>query len=363
MYKYNRAKRLVVYGEWAPKGKKHHLLNGIIGKWEKGIVQVGHGTIGDSIYSGSSQTIEAWGLLLEKDKLEMFTSEWRQQTVRLHEIWETLDQIMEPDLIRFKTDWWPKKADPIVGENGYEQANFYVSSSLNPQLKNLFDTPHPDIEDDIIKLWRQQLSGEKKYETCRFISLIKDSSFDECNDMFKNLPKVEPFLAKLKTFYEDMAYEDGYLLKKEGDQMFGYVIPKSENQISHSEVEVLVKNDISQKATLLKNKRNLKGSKFLNGIMFKIEENPDDNLKNAWPGDYMETINDILSSSIRNNNKQDWFYDVNEACYGIAANFTITNYLMSGYSRLKYDFDIPYLIWKGGWEYKIIDNTCYILRK
>ncbi len=369
MTRNNICNSLIVYGSWAPGGKNHHLVQDLPGDWKKGIMLAGNGSSGDNLYPGENIKIESWIIKFSDCLAEMFTEEWEAQKVMLFDRWTELDAKMGRDLGRDQRSWWPKKVkwwhkenEPIRGKNGQQVINVYLPIQNFSHLKNLYDTPRPEDEKDIKKLWLQQLSGEKKYEVHQFISLIKDFTFPECREMFSTLPNIDPFLSKLSNLYNDMAYDSGYLLKQTNEGFHLYAIPIPEHVISSDEAIEIVKKDLQQKSNILEINGNNTKSALLKKVDFEVGKPPEIESNNYETEDAFEEVNELINEPSYNL-KDHWKYCLSEACYGIASNYAVRDFLMSDFYKINYDFNIPYQLWKGGWKYELHKATCYIFIK
>jgi len=361
MSKNNICRSLIVYGSCSPGSENHGLVSHLPGTWIKGKILVGDMSTGDTIFPGEDKETEAWVLQFSDCKADMFTPEWDKQEQMLFERWTELDVKMGPGLGRDQRSWWPEGQEPIPGKNGQQVVNIYLPVRNFSHLENPLDTPAPG-EDDVKKLWLQQLKGEKKYEDDLFIALIKDSTLEECKELFGGLPGIQPFIEKLSVFYNDMAYESGYLLKQTETGFYLYAIPKPEHEISSAEAEALVKKNLEQKSVILKKEEYESEAGLLENLDFKFENVPETDMEDYEAANAFEQANDLVSESSYNLNDH-WKYCLAEACYGIAATNVITGYLMSSFYDIEYDFEVPYQLWKGGWEYEVHENTCYVYKK
>ncbi|RZS93573.1 hypothetical protein [Aquimarina brevivitae] len=369
MTKNNYCNSLIVYGSWAPGGKNHFLVEDLPGAWKKGVILAGHGSKGDDLHPGEAVKIEAWIIEFADCTAPLFSEEWEKQKVLLYERWTALDTKMGMHLVRTAHSWWPKKAKwwhkeikPIRGENGQQVVNMYVPIENFQYLKNLNDSPSPEDEDDIKKLWLQQCSGEKNYDTCQFISLIKDCTLQECKEMFSKLPNIDLFLDKLSNLYQDMAYNTGYLLKQTDDEFYLYVTPRPEQKINSTQASSLVKREINQRCLLLEGQGLHKEADLLKNVTITIGEPPKATSSTKHTEDAYEMATEIIQDATYTLN-EDWQYYLLEACYGITANYEVRDYLMGDFYGIDYDFSSNYKLWKGGWHYSIHENTCYLFQE
>jgi len=357
----NICNSLIVYGSWSPGGENHHLVKALPGTWKKGKMLVGGKTIGDDLHSGENKQVDAWILKFSDCTAKMFTPEWEEQKRMLFERWTQLDIKMGSKLERNLGDWWPEGKELIRGKNGHLVVNMYVPLQNFPYLKNMNDTPGPEDENDVRKLWQQQLKGEKKYDDSEFIALIKDSTLEECKEAFNELPDIKSFINRLSIFYNDLAYDSGYLLKQTDDGFYLYAIPRPEQEISSLQASMLVKNDLEQKSSLLKNHGFTSGSELLINVDFKISSPPEEDSENDKTTEALEEARELIRESSYDL-KDHWKYCLAEACYGISASYAVADYLMSDFYEITYNFDLPYQLWKGGWDYEIHENTCFIFK-
>lgn len=361
MTRNNVCNSLIVYGSWCPGGENYHVVSDLPGEWRKGFILVGGHSKGDDIYSGEDMQIEAWIIQFSDGTAEMFTEEWEAQKRILFERWNQLDIEVGTELERDQTSWWPEGEKPIRGNDSQQVVNVYLPRKNFDYLKNIKDTPHPEDEYDSKKLWFQQLSGQKKYDDHEFIALIKDFTCQECQEMFATLPSVKPFLDKLSLLYQDMAYESGYLLKQTEEGFYLYAIPRPEHAITSTQAVDLVQKDIQQKCSLLEQHEALSDAELLRKVTFQIGTPPEDESDNYETEEALEEVNEMINEPSYSL-KDHWKYCLLEACYGIAANYAVRDFLMCSFYDIKYDFTIPYDLWKGGWSYKIHDTVCYIVK-
>ncbi len=362
MTRNNVCNSLIVYGSWSPGGENHYLVSELPGEWKKGIMLVGGDSKRDDIQPGENKKTEAWIIEFSDCSAEMFTKEWEAQKLSLFDRWTELDIKMGSELERDQRSWWPEGQEPIRGKNGQLVVNVYLPIKNFSHLEKLYDTPRPEDENDIKKLWLQQLSGEKRYENHQFISLIKDFTFPECKEMFNKLPNIGSFLGKLSDLYDDMAYVSGYLLKQTNEGFYLYSVPKPEHVISSDQAVDIVKKDLQQKWAVLESKGNNTESALLKKVDFKVEKPPQFESNNYDTEGAFEEVNELINDSSYSLGDH-WKYCLSEACYGIASNYAVRDFLMSDFYKINYDFDIPYQLWKGGWNYELHEATCYIFKK
>jgi hypothetical protein len=360
MAKNNICKSLIVYGSWQPGGKNHSLVEHLPGEWQKGRMLVGAGSDGDDIYPGEDRLIDAWILKFSDCSAELFSPEWEEEKKMLFERWENLDKSMGAGLERDQRSWWPTGQEPISGANGQLVVNIYLPVKNFTHLKQVTDSPHPDDEYDLKKLWKQQLDGEKEYDEYEFIALIKDARLEECIALFKGLPGIEPFIDKLTALYQDMAYETGYLLKQETDGFYLYAFPKPEQEITAREAEDLVKKDLKQKSAILEENGESDKADALRNVQVQVASFPEGEQEYEGAFEALDEVNELIDDSKQLN--EHWEYCLAEACYGIAANEILSNYLMASWHEIAYNFDIPYRLWLGGWSYNIYGSTVFIFK-
>ncbi|NOQ73553.1 MAG: hypothetical protein GQ574_16225 [Crocinitomix sp.] len=358
MTRNNLCNSIIVYGSWAPGGVNHHLVNGLPGEWRKGQILTNSGSSGDNLFPGEHKSIEAWILKFSDYNAEMFSPEWEKQQLSLFERWEELDRKMGAKMSRSQTSWWPELDETVRGQHGQQVVNIYLPMKNYPYLKDVLDSPHPSDENDVGKLWKQQLRGDKKYDSSVYIGLIKDATLEECIAYFVQLPKITPFLQRLMRFYTDMASDSGYLLRQDGDAFHLYALPKTEHQITATEAEKLVKKDIEQKTVILERKGDKFEGKLLRSVNYKVEKIPNEEQDFEGASGVLIEFNEWIEDSIELNHH--WEYCLSEACYGIGANYVISQYLMAHLYPINFDFNLPYQLWKGGWEYGIYEKTCFI---
>jgi hypothetical protein len=158
-----------------------------------------------------------------------------------------------------------------------------------------------------------------------------------------------------------MAYSNGYLLKQTNEGFYLYAVPKPEHAISSNQAIEIVTKDIQQKYSIMENRGHKTESTLLKKIDFEVGKYPETNSENHETEDAFDEVNELINASSYNL-KDHWKYCLSEACYGIAANYAVRDFLMSDFYGINYNFDLPYQLWKGGWKYKIHETTCYVLK-
>lgn len=358
MVQNNLCSSLIVYGSYAPGGTKHHLVSDLPGEWEKGFILGGRSTEGDQIYPGEELQVEAWLIKFEDCKALMFSEERFGQDIKLYNRWQQLDSAMDPHMGRTQRSWWPEASEPIRGKNGQQVVNIYLPIRIYPHLKSVLDSPHPEDRLNTKKLWSQQRRREKKYDPCEFTSLIKDATLEECIEMFDGLEGADSFLANLRKLFSDMAYDSGYLLKQEGKVTWFYALPKPEHLLNREEAEALIRMDIEQKAAFLEGEGQQSRAEQLRELEYSFKDLPDSDGKYGQKQLALIEANELLQDTMKMQD-HDWLC-IREACYGIASNYTLPDYLLQSFSDATCNFEIPYRIWKGGYSYEIHANYCYI---
>lgn len=162
-------KTLITYGSYSPGGNKHHLLSDLPGEWVKGKL-VAESIAVDVIGPSERDIIEAWKIEFSDCHAEMFTPEWDTQRELLYNRWRDLDQRFGTGWGRGSMRWWPKDAEPVVGQNGMIVVNVYLPLKYFPYLKSV-EEPLKPFGQEVLDIWvgfispsRQGSYFEERYD-------------------------------------------------------------------------------------------------------------------------------------------------------------------------------------------------------
>ena len=359
----NLCRSLIVYGSYIPGGKNHNQLSDLPGEWLKGKILGCCQVSPDDLALGKTE-IEAWVLHFSDCQAQMFTPEWDLQKRRLHQRWTTLDQRMGESWARYSMRWWPEGADPIVGQNGMRVLNIYVPLKNFPFLANQDDVPAPEDADNLELLWQRQKSGERHYDSCHFISLIKDSQERQWPELFGDLPNASSFLKKLHQLFQDHRLQNGSLLKFGESEFFGYVVPLERNRRSPEDLIELSRRKVSLYCELLAlddSEDAIAARKSFQTLKYEFVACLEDEETVNWddPGVYaLERIEDVYHSLL--DFSIPWISSLSEACYGLTADKDIQAWLMNSWHRSSFDFSSVYELWKAGASFKIRSSQCLV---
>lgn len=353
---------LIAYGSFAPGGKNHKVFSGLPGEWKRGKILCNLVDPPDGIGPGEACEIEAWTIKFSDCQAELFTPEYEVQKRLLHERWTALDGAMGSNWARDQWRWWPEDGIPVVGKYGMIVVNIYVPLKHFPYLAGRDDVPSPDEADDLHGMWRDVKAGRKRYEWSLFIALIKDATPDQYEGLFGDLPGGEGFIRKLKRFYHEHRKGSGNLLWDGESEHFSlYVSPLREHAAPLSELIDLAKADVANRAALLRRAGYAEEAGSLEALSFTASEPPTGGEGSGPAAEALTHAADLLTES--RTVEDHWVYCLSEACYGIAANYNLTRWLMSHWSDADFDFEPSYGLWKGGGAYEVIGNTCHVFRE
>ncbi|MEB2845685.1 hypothetical protein GAO09_29425 [Rhizobiales bacterium RZME27] len=373
----NGCSALIVYGSHAPGGENHTRLASLDGVWRKGFVQGTRHASDDDIGPGND-LIEAWVLEFTRPQADLYSAEYEAWARGLYDIWMKLDSVMGTGTARDSRQWWPEGSNAIAGTAGMKVANIYLSLQRFPDLANRDEQPHPDDEYDLAKLWRQVLTGEKKYDSSHFIALIKDAHPDSFDAMFGDLPDGGRFLERLKRLFVDHQLNGPSMLTPGGQNFYHYVYPLARNARPLEELVELGRKDIAQCAGVLRASGKTDHAAVLEKLTFVADKR--ENPAPSAAEQAMEEFADDLCYS--GPTRPRWHYCLGEACYGIAADYVLKRWLMLFLFQpsppqprptggllsllrlrrlpLPLDLEPSYALWKAGGRYDFDGNTCFV---
>ena len=356
----NLCSSLIVYGSYAPGGENHHVVAHLPGTWRKGKILATQLAVIDEIGPDESDVIPAWVIHFSdcQERLKFRSPERHARTCMLDERWTSLDQAMGDHWARDEMQWWPEECDPDDSD-GMIVVNIYLPLKHFPELEDRYDAPPPDLKRDVNELWAHVKSGEKRYEESSFVALIKDARPHRFETLFGDLPDAAAFISKLQRLFRDHALSEGCLNVDSEGRFRPYVLPLERNAASQNELLNLAQRDVAQRAELLKADGNDQQAAILDNARFVFQQPSEDLSYNGSDG---QAVDDCVSDAIlrRRTIDKHWIYCVSEACYGVAANYDLSYWLMSHWYRQCVDFEPAYEFWKGGGKYAIHEGTCYV---
>ena len=194
------------------------------------------------------------------------------------------------------------------------------------------------------------------------MGLIKDARPDQYDGLFGSLPNGHDFVARLRRLYADQKMVEGgtiITVNKEGD-FFLYVLPLKRNAIFADKAVSLARDDITQRAALLRELGEEEKADVLERLEYRVgdpekDKSPDQEGLAAFALEYLE---DALRGTQRI--KEPWFDCLDEACYCIACSFAMRDWLTLPWYDLSVDLEPAYALWRGGFSYEVSGNVCYV---
>lgn len=300
-----------------------------------------------------------------------------EQETMLFARWDALDTAMGPQWGRPSAQWWPEDADPDRAEPS-ARSNIFVLKQFNPNVQNQKDAVDPDKS--LWTLWQEEKSGKRTYDHSHFIALIKDAGPNRFEDLFGDLPRSDAFVSRLQRLFADHRVgAESMLIPDRSETMYWYVCPLQRNAAPIAQLLGLAKADIAQKAAFLRRHRKVDEADRLGRLKFQTGEREDTEYGPA--AEAMEVFEDLLRYG-EARDWPNWMYCLNEACYGVAANFALQDWLMLTWNHAEFlpsdtkpgllsrlglaksapvfDLEPSYGLWKAGGEYKLDGDTCYV---
>ncbi|MHC2067250.1 hypothetical protein ACYFX5_07250 [Bremerella sp. T1] len=356
----NLCQSLIVYGSYMPGRPNHSVVAHLPGTWRKGIIAANMILPPDGIGPGEEDAVEAWTITFDDCQAQMFTPEWDAQARLLYDRWNALDEAMGPTWARNQRRWWPAGSDMVPGGSDMIVVNIYLPIEHFPYLANQNDVPSPDDEDNIFALWQQQKSGEKQFDESLFLGLIKDSLPEQIPELFGDLPGGETFVARLTQFFKDHQLSGKSVLSTDDGDFYLYCSPLDQNALPSSKLIELAKADVQQFAILLQQEARMKDVRRLAEMPYEFVEDGDElsDFDSSPEAVALDQAHELLLAL--QTCHEPWFYALSEACYGIAATYTLRDWLLQGWFDVAIDLTPSYELWKAGGRYKIVDGTCYV---
>jgi len=356
---------LIAYGSFAPGGENHEVFSDLPGEWKKGKIVCDLLDPPDGIGPGEVREVEAWAIKFSDCLAELFTPEYEVQKRLLHERWTALDRAMGSGWSRDQRRWWPGDGPPVVGQNGMIVVNIYVPLKNFPYLAGREDVPSPDEADDLHGMWQEVKAGRKRYEWSLFIALIKDATPDQYEGLFGDLPGGEAFIRKLRWFYREHRKGSGnrgnLLWDGESEHFSLYVCPLREHAAPLGDLIDRAKADVANRAALLRRAGYAEEANSLDTLRFIASDPVTAQEGSGSAAEALAHADDLLAESRAV--EDHWAYCLSEACYGIAASYTLARWLMSHWYAPDFDFEPSYGLWKGGGVYEVIGDTCHVFRE
>ena len=349
----NRCRYLIVYGSYAPGGANHHIFNDVPGTWRRGFASARMVRPPDGI-QGDSGEVDAWLFSFAGMDAELFSPERKEQDRRLHELWEQLDERMGPRFVRDSRGWHaaepsgvtdqpadegrsPRESDRIV-------VNIYLLRDLHPELGDQDDVVHPDDRNDVGKLWRQVVSGEKRYDWSHFQFLLVEppASYEA---LFGDLPQGLEFVERVRRV-ESVRREWGG--------------PYATSAWPPDQLMAAAAADLEQRALILESYNELEHAATLRQCQVvagtSASYDPDCPAAEAWEFSGELLLNPKKSAY--------WQYCLSEACYGFTGNnLDVRHWMMTPWIKQPVDLEPMFDLWRGGGTYGFAGDRVHVFSR
>lgn len=208
-------------------------------------------------------------------------------------------------------------------------------------------------------IWQHTISGEKHFDSCDFLGALKDiAPLTNWRNTFADVENSEDFLDRLEAFFS----HNGNLSPDGNGQQYLYFSPKSSNT-TPAKVIKLVTQYLGESAKLAEFNNDEDWANKLSILPVEWIE-PNNLIRNNPDNEIEAYLWDTWGDTYSYNKKSNWshfHYCLQEACYGLAADYSLQRYLMQGFYDLNFDLSYQYkLHWFHCGCYFFADGKCYV---
>jgi len=228
--------------------------------------------------------------------------------------------------------------------------------------KQQYDTLTEEYFSDPKLIWQHTISGEKHFDSSDFLGALKDlSPLQNWKSAFFGMSGLEAFFKKTDSFFE----LNGDLSSDDTGRQYLYFSPINSHTTSAKVIKLMTQH-LGESAKLAElNGDKEWADKFSTMPVEWIE--PNNLIRNNPDNETEAYLWDTWGDTYADNKKSNWshfHYCLQEACYGLAADYSLQHFLMQEFYDLDLNLEYQYnLKWLHGGCYFFADRKCYVSTK
>lgn len=205
--------------------------------------------------------------------------------------------------------------------------------------------------EQLMKDWKLFTNSAASFDESRFLTLFHGQlTDDELNNIFLDLPKGGELIQRYKSMFAPFSPDYQPL----------NTFPVKENAIDKPMALDIIEKSIYEKEKIV----NIVGDQELSAIIAKSKNDLkevdqvrfqellyDEDNPNVW---VTELIGDYFNSTKQYT--QPFYYGLKEAFYGVTTDLQLTWYLMFPLHEIRYNTSYYFELWRGGWDYMIMED-------